>query len=155
MMPPLKLLRNVIDRMKNIHDYFIITANMAGELTLKVETDMVSVATFYTNLDHPQIGTAAPAGALCVLFHALPHRFRVRTNANTEGRSPPRRDQDKTAEVKVDIKKFNRFLYSYQVSPTNVILCIIENTALVLHVLLEVRSVSTRSFSPTTFVAIS
>ena len=56
-MPPLKLLRNVIDRMKNIHDYFIITANMAGELTLKVETDMVSVATFYTNLDHPQIGT--------------------------------------------------------------------------------------------------
>jgi hypothetical protein len=38
----------------------------------------------------------------------------------------------------VDIKKFNRFLYSYQVSPTNVILCIIENTALVLHVLLEV-----------------
>lgn len=109
LMPPLKLLRNVIDRMKNIHDYFIITANMAGELTLKVETDMVSVATFYTNLDHPQI----------------------------EGRSPPRRDQDKTAEVKVDIKKFNRFLYSYQVSPTNVILCIIENTALVLHVLLE------------------
>jgi hypothetical protein len=42
--------------------------------------------------------------------------------------------------VKVDIKKFNRFLYSYQVSPTNVILCIIENTALVLHVLLEVRA---------------
>jgi len=40
----------------------------------------------------------------------------------------------------VDIKKFNRFLYSYQVSPTNVILCIIENTALVLHVLLEVRA---------------
>lgn len=60
MMPPLKLLRNVIDRMKNIHDYFIITANMAGELTLKVETDMVSVATFYTNLDHPQIGTRSP-----------------------------------------------------------------------------------------------
>ena len=40
----------------------------------------------------------------------------------------------------MDIKKFNRFLYSYQVSPTNVILCIIENTALVLHVLLEVRA---------------
>lgn len=60
MMPPLKLLRNVIDRMKNIHDYFIITANMAGELTLKVETDMVSVATFYTNLDHPQIGMPKP-----------------------------------------------------------------------------------------------
>jgi len=57
MVPPLKLLRNVVDRMKNIHDYLGISANMGGELTLKVETDMVSIATFYTNLHHPQIGT--------------------------------------------------------------------------------------------------
>lgn len=56
MVPPLKLLRNVVDRMKNIHDYLGITANMGGELTLKVETDMVSIATFYTHLHHPQIG---------------------------------------------------------------------------------------------------
>jgi HUS1 checkpoint protein len=109
MMPPLKLLRSVIDRMKNVYDYLTIMANMGGELTLKVETDMVSIATFYTGLDHPQI----------------------------EGRSPPRCDPGKSAVVKVDIKKFARFLYSQQVSPTNVILCIIENTAVVLHVLLE------------------
>lgn len=56
MVPPLKLLRNVVDRMKNIHDYLVLTANMGGELTLKVETDTVSIATFYTNLSHPQIG---------------------------------------------------------------------------------------------------
>jgi HUS1 checkpoint protein len=56
MMPPLKLLRNVVDRMKNIDDYLTIQANMAGEFTLKVETDMVSIATFYRNLDHPHIG---------------------------------------------------------------------------------------------------
>lgn len=133
MMPPLKLLRNVIDRMKNIHDFFIITANMAGELTLKVETDMVSIATFYTNLEHPQIGSCPSQ-----LGFDVPWLIELRS----EGRSPPRRDSEKTAEVKVDIKKFNRFLYSYQVSPTNVILCIIENTAIVLHVLLEVRNSS-------------
>jgi hypothetical protein len=61
MMPPLKLLRNVVDRMKNIDDYLTIQANMAGEFTLKVETDMVSVATFYRNLDHPHIGTFSSA----------------------------------------------------------------------------------------------
>ncbi len=56
MMPPLKLLRSVVDHMKNLDDYLTMQANMAGELTLKVETDMVSVATFYRNLEHPHIG---------------------------------------------------------------------------------------------------
>ena len=42
-----------------------------------------------------------------------------------------------TSSVKVDIKKFARFLYSYQVHPTNVICCLVENRALVLHVLLD------------------
>jgi HUS1 checkpoint protein len=109
MMPPLKLLRSVVDHMKNLDDYLTMQANMAGELTLKVETDMVSVATFYRNLEHPHI----------------------------EGRSPPRHNPDQSASVKVDIKKFVKFLYSYQVSPQNVICCIVENQALVLHVLLD------------------
>jgi HUS1 checkpoint protein len=109
MMPPLKLLRNVVDRMKNIDDYLTVQANMAGEFTLKVETDMVSIATFYRNLDHPHI----------------------------EGRDPPRVNPDQAAAVKVDIKKFSRFLYSSQVSPQNVICCIVKGQALVLHVLLD------------------
>ncbi len=56
MMPPLKLLRHVIDKMKNVSDYLSIFANMAGELMFKVETDMVTIATMYKNLEHPQIG---------------------------------------------------------------------------------------------------
>lgn len=36
MMPPLKNLKNVIERMKNIDNNLILQANMAGELTLKV-----------------------------------------------------------------------------------------------------------------------
>lgn len=113
MVPPLKLLRNVVDRMKNIHDYLGITANMGGELTLKVETDMVSIATFYTQLHHPQIGERQCTTLCCSLTK----------HGCVEGRSPPRHDLEKAAEVKVDIKKFAKFLYSYQVSPTNVILC--------------------------------
>jgi len=109
MMPPLKLLRHVIDKMKNVSDYVSIEANMAGKLVFKVETEMVTIHTNYVNLEHPQI----------------------------EGRSPPRLNLDQKAEVKVDIKKFARFLYSYQVGPRNVICCIVEGRAVVLHVLLD------------------
>jgi len=109
MMPPLRLLRHVIDKMKNVGDFLSIYANMAGELKFKVETDMVTIQTSYSNLEHPQI----------------------------EGRSPPRLNPDQSAEVKVDIKKFARFLFSYLVQPTNVICCIVEKRAVVLHVLLD------------------
>jgi len=109
MMPPLKLLRHVIDKMKNVSDFVSIEANMAGKMTFKVETEMVTIHTNYENLEHPQI----------------------------EGRSPPRVNPDQKAEVKVDIKKFAKFLYSYQVGPTNVICCIVEGRAIVLHVLLD------------------
>eukprot|EP01121_Diplochlamys_sp_Union-15-3_P004050 TRINITY_DN14012_c0_g1_i1.p1 TRINITY_DN14012_c0_g1~~TRINITY_DN14012_c0_g1_i1.p1 ORF type:complete len:276 (+),score=37.44 TRINITY_DN14012_c0_g1_i1:68-895(+) len=109
MMPPLKGLRNVIDKMKNISNYLTVSANMGGELTLKLETDSVSVATFYIGLEHPQI----------------------------DGRSPPKYDKDQSATVKVEIKKFSQFLYSHLISPSNVICCLVEKIAMVLHVLVE------------------
>jgi len=109
MMPPLRHLRNVIEKMKNVSEHLTIEANMAGQLTFRVDTELVNIITFYKNLEHPQI----------------------------EGRSPPRQNPDVKAEVKVDIKKFHRFLFSYLVGPTNVICCIVETRAVVLHVLLE------------------
>lgn len=109
LMPPLKHMQNVIDKMKNVEGHLTIFANMNGSLLLKVEADMVTIATFYKNLRHPQI----------------------------EGRSPPHPDPDQSCEIKVDIKKFSKFLYSSQISPTNVICCMVEGKALVLHVLLE------------------
>jgi HUS1 checkpoint protein len=36
MMPGLKSLKSVIERMKNIDEFLVIQANMAGELTFKV-----------------------------------------------------------------------------------------------------------------------
>jgi len=109
MMPPLKLMRHVVDKMKNIGQYLTIYANMAGELKLKVETDMVTIQTSYSNLEHPQI----------------------------EGRSPVRLNPDRSAEAKVDVMKFSAFLFSYQVAPSNVICCIVQGRAVVLHVLLD------------------
>jgi len=55
MMPTLKNMRHVIERMKDLDSMLTIQANMGGEMTLKVQTDMVSIATFYRNLEHPQL----------------------------------------------------------------------------------------------------
>lgn len=95
MMPVIKNLRFVIEKMKNLDDYVTIHANMGGELTFKVETEMVSLATFYRNLEHP----------------TLP------------GRDPASLNKETHASCKVDIKKFSRFLYCHQVNPQNVICC--------------------------------
>jgi len=108
MMPALKAMKNVIKRMKNLNKTLIIRANMNGELTLKVQTELVSIATFYRNLEHPQI------------------------DGSTRNEGP-----DTIASVQVDVTKFWKALYSYQVSPSHVICCIIQDVALVLHALLD------------------
>jgi len=82
---------------------------MAGVLKLAIETDLVTITTSYKNLEHTPI----------------------------EGRSPPRINPKQEAELKVDIKKFSKFLFSYQVSPTNVICCLMKNRAVVFHVFLN------------------
>jgi len=108
MMPKLKDMKNVIKRMKNLNKNLTIRANMNGELTLMVRTELVSITTFYRNLEHPQI------------------------EGGTRNEGP-----DTVAAVQVDVKKFWKALYSYQVSPTHVICCIIQDVALVLHALLD------------------
>ncbi len=57
MLPVLKTLRPIVDRMKNISEFLQLNANMRGELSLKVEADMVSIETHYKGLDHPAVRT--------------------------------------------------------------------------------------------------
>jgi len=109
LMPPLKILRNVIDRMKAITDYVHLSANMGGELTLRIQTEMVSIQTFFNHLEHPTV----------------------------EGRSPPQHNPEQKASVKLDIKKFSRILFSDLIQPQNVICCIVETKAVIFHVLLD------------------
>ena len=56
LMPPLKSVQKVVDRMKNVSDTLKIEANMAGNLKLSVSTEVATISTFYKNLEHPQIG---------------------------------------------------------------------------------------------------
>jgi len=58
LMPSTKVLRPIIDHMKNIDNKFLYLAcNMNGELTLKVETDLITLNAQFDKLAHPAIGT--------------------------------------------------------------------------------------------------
>mmetsp|Transcript_11030 Transcript_11030/g.13623 ORF Transcript_11030/g.13623 Transcript_11030/m.13623 type:complete len:273 (-) Transcript_11030:22-840(-) len=108
LMPQLKLVQRVVDRMKNVSATLKIEANMAGTLKLSVCNEATNISTLFHNLEHPQI----------------------------EDTIPPR-SADIQAEVSIDIKKFIGFLHTSLIRPANVILCICEERALVLHVLLD------------------
>lgn len=55
LMPQLKLVQRVIDRMKNMSNILKIEANQAGQLVFSIETDLVTVSTFHKNLTNPQL----------------------------------------------------------------------------------------------------
>ncbi|KAK0168118.1 hypothetical protein PV327_001951 [Microctonus hyperodae] len=49
-LPPLKHIRNVVEKMKNMSPYLTIVANNDGAFILKIDTDSASVATHYRDL---------------------------------------------------------------------------------------------------------
>ena len=103
-LPPLKQLRYIVDRFKQMSDHLTIRANMDGMLALEIDTDFVQVSTVFRNLVHFQLDDR-----------------------------PLIRDPTIEAEVKVDIKKFVKFLASTQISPTNTICCLTPGHSLVIH----------------------
>ncbi|XP_044032156.1 checkpoint protein HUS1 isoform X2 [Siniperca chuatsi] len=55
-LPPLKTIKNVVDRMKNLSNFLVMEANLNGEMNLKIETDLVSVTTHFKDLGNPPWG---------------------------------------------------------------------------------------------------
>ncbi|KAI0215352.1 Checkpoint protein HUS1 [Lamellibrachia satsuma] len=100
-MPPLKLLRNVVDRMKNLSNFVLLSANQCGQMKIKVETDLVTVTTYFNDLDHPTWGKDG--------------------SQSQESRGSLQRNSAEFAEVHVDIRKLAQFLSSQQVNPLKVI----------------------------------
>lgn len=50
-MPNLKLIKNVVERMKNMSHNLILSADQYGNLTFKIQTNMVSVSANFCNLN--------------------------------------------------------------------------------------------------------
>lgn len=101
-MPALKTVRNIVDKMKCLSSFLVISANNSGYMTLKVVTDMVSVKTHFKDLEVCDLGPE---------------------------QSDHSRSSDEMSETTVDIKKFITFLHGQQVSPTKVICNIVNQKA--------------------------
>lgn len=124
MMPPLRLLRPVIDKMKNISDYVTVQANMAGEFNLQVTTDTVEINTVYRVLSLSLFVSDFSLSLSLLLSLFIPEALmQGLEHPAIDGRPPHTPDSTRECGLKVDIKKFHRFLFSYLVCPTNVICC--------------------------------
>ncbi|XP_057712046.1 checkpoint protein HUS1 isoform X2 [Corythoichthys intestinalis] len=118
-LPPLKIMKNVVDRMKNLSNFLVVEADASGQMTLKIETDLVSVTTYFKDLGNPQWD---------------------------ERDTRDGGDADVTAEARVDIRKLQQFLVGQQVNPSKAICNIVHQR--VLHLILLHDDVSLQYFIP-------
>ena len=51
--PPLKLLASIVERLKGLDSKILLRANMMGELSLGIETDLVFLNNVWTDLLPP------------------------------------------------------------------------------------------------------
>ncbi|XP_061877943.1 checkpoint protein HUS1 [Entelurus aequoreus] len=123
-LPPLKTMKNVVDRMKNLSNFLVVEANMSGEMNLKIETDLVSVTTHFKDLGNPQWDD----------------------DASQDGGPSRRRDPDTMAQARVDIRKLQQFLIGQQVNPSKAMCNIVHQR--VLHLILLHEDVSLQYFIP-------
>nr|XP_054751716.1 checkpoint protein HUS1-like [Lytechinus pictus]XP_054751717.1 checkpoint protein HUS1-like [Lytechinus pictus] len=100
-MPPLKVIRTVAERMKNLGSYLELSANQNGEMRLRVESEQVTVSTHFRNLENPNWDDA--------------------DSQNSQ------RDPSVLVGAKVDIRKFIHFLSGQQLNPAKIICSIVDN----------------------------
>ena len=79
-MPSLKVVRNVVDRMKSLSNFIVVSVNNSGEMRLRVETDLATVTTYFRDLRTP-ITTSGKSNRILILlalrqlsvYLSLPH----------------------------------------------------------------------------------
>lgn len=105
-MPPLKSLKTVTERLKNLGSYMDMSANHNGEMRMRVETEQVTVSVNFKDLEVVHVDS---------------------------GSSQSQSQQDHPGRfygAKVDIKNLLMFLSGQLLNPTRIICNIVENSAI-------------------------
>lgn len=110
-LPDSRKLCSIVDGLKTLHSKLRIKISSKGELTLTIETETASCATFYTGLQRPLL---EPAGG-----------------------EVERSEDVREVEETVDIRLFYKIIHSFVHSPRNILLCIVREVAVILHVVLD------------------
>ncbi|GAA6007126.1 uncharacterized protein JCM10292_004125 [Rhodotorula paludigena] len=94
LLPPLQLLRTVVERLKTVSPYLTLSANNAGELRIRAEADEAKVETEWRGLKKPSMGAENVAAQ-----HEDPRQF---------------------FSVTLEAKSLLKFLASYTVATTSI-----------------------------------
>lgn len=107
-LPPLKLIKHMVERMKSLSEFVILEATNRGTLTFKIEADAVSVSSYFRNLNNMPIN--------------LEHRNRSRTanESNLE-------DEYCSCTVRLSLKRLHDFVNSLQFLPSKIICNFVNN----------------------------
>ncbi|GAB1601057.1 checkpoint protein HUS1-like [Argonauta hians] len=122
-LPALKLLRNVVDKMKSLSNFVVMSANYEGKMKLTVETDVASVCTYFKDLKNP--------------------KWRDKNSDVIQSSS---NDPSEFYEVRVDLRKFAQFFNGLQLNPSRVICNFCEDR--MVHILLMHDDVTLQYFLP-------
>ena len=105
-LPPLKLLKHMIERMKCLSEFVYLEATHSGTLTLKIEADSVSVCTYFRNLTN------------------LP----VNSQEEEEGDEESNRNRAETAcNVRLSLKRLADLVNALQFQPSRIICNFVNN----------------------------
>ncbi|KNC97376.1 uncharacterized protein SPPG_07303 [Spizellomyces punctatus DAOM BR117] len=115
LLPPLTDVRTIAERMRPLGNHITVSANMAGDFLLKVETDAVRVETTFSGLVNPELDPG---------------------HCDVSQQPSLSRDRQSLAHVRVDIRDFVKFLHSSVINPRNVVCCLFEGQGLILYVYL-------------------
>ncbi|CAF0908713.1 unnamed protein product [Didymodactylos carnosus] len=141
--PSIKTLKNIVDRMKTLSNFLILQGNKSGELTVKIETDLV-VQRFASRVvmrdlvsDSWEIQSQNKFNSITsTQIHILMMSFfSFKDNGNTANND--HQQAITSAEVRIDIKKFAQFLNSQQAHVGKVICNLANNRTAHIFVLHE------------------
>ncbi|XP_066935496.1 checkpoint protein HUS1-like isoform X1 [Clytia hemisphaerica] len=131
-LPNLKILKNIIERMKNISGFMVLSASQNGNLSCKVETEEVTATTYFSNMEIEKND------------NNMPHR--------SQRRSVDIDEDDELVEARIDVQKLVTFLNVQQFN-ANKVMCGIVNGQSV-HMFLQCGDMFFQYFIPAMNVSI-
>lgn len=118
-LPDARTLRAIVDRVKTMSSYITLEATRRGDLTLKTESNAVSVSVYFRDLEVVSLDGGGGGGS---------------GDGDAAGDDAP--DPDEAVPARINIKKFAQFL-SAHINPQNVLLSIARGRAAMLLVMEE------------------
>ncbi|DAZ94189.1 TPA: hypothetical protein N0F65_000416 [Lagenidium giganteum] len=112
-MPPLRTMRNIVDRLKSMHKSIAVEASRTGTLVLRIETNSLTLQTLFAHLRHRDDLIESPDDNDTDRLHRTP-----------------------SSCVTVDATSFSKAIIADSSSTETVLCCISENSAMVLHCIL-------------------